>query len=781
MLESSDPAIAEISDELSVNLSSKSNGRHYRIEGQQAIKLALKVGEQLTFTSEDKCQSCECLVFDSDSHIAPRLLTSKPSTQSVLIAQQLAQHSVASDTLKQQFEHWQISQEALEQVITILPDDESVMHVKQDMTLIIVAAGESMSVDQQHPATEVTVSIKRDQSSANFHSEYLPEPLAAVKTEFRIAKASARSYDVKAGEWIQIIDVSGKQCSDFIIFDKSALDNGEEQGLDATATRTLMGIKTPVPGLHSRFVDSKMETLVELVQDTVGRHDSFLLACTPKYYDDSGYFGHISCTENFNRVMSAYGVKPRAGWPALNLFFNTYIGECGTVFQDEPWSQAGDYVLFKAHKDLVCASSACPDDIDPANGWNPTEIHVRIYGEEHQFNRAMAHRNSAQELVRMTKQSGFYKPISQLTKQFEEYAGYWVASHFDNWGARAEYAACRERVAVIDLSPMRKFEVVGPDAEALLQYALTADIKKLSIGQIIHSAACYETGGVIDDGTLFRLSEQGFRWICSDPYMGEWLRKVAQDTGFRVAIRNSTDQLHNLAVQGPKSREVLKKLFWTPETQVDLDKLAWFRFSIGRLNTSTGRPFMVSRTGYTGELGYEIWCHPDDAEEIWDAIWQAGQEFEIAPFGFEALEMLRIEAGLTMAGYEFCSQTNPFEGGIGFSVPLATKKEDFIGRTAMENQAIESRRKLRGLVVQKGEVCEAGDVVYDGRSPVGEITSAVYSPLHGGYIALCRLAPAYIEPDLALEVGRLDGLQKRITATVVKLPFYDPKRQRIQS
>ncbi len=768
-------------DDMPVNLLSANTIRRYRLEGQQAIKLDLLAGEQIHLESEDKLQLCECLVLNSKYEVAPELLTSVAPSASVAIKQQLSEQSLASEKLNRQFNDWQLDMSLLEHVITLSGESASLLKARQSLTIIIVAAGETMWVDQQNPATEVVITVSRGDSIENDMVDYLPEPLAKVKTEFRIPKASARSYEVKAGEWIQIMDVSGKQCSDFIAFDKAALAHGEEQSLDATATRTLSGISTPAPGLHSRFVDSKMETMVELVQDSVGRHDSFLLACTPKYYDDSGYFGHISCTENFNQVMSAYGVKPRSGWPALNLFFNTYIADCGTVYQDEPWSQAGDYVLFKAHKDLICASSACPDDIDPANGWQPTEIHVRIYGSEQHFNRAMAHRNSAQELARMTKQSGFYNRISQLTKQFEQYAGYWVASHFEQWGARAEYAACRERVAMIDLSPMRKFEVVGPDAETLLQYALTADIKKLSIGQIIHSAACYETGGVIDDGTLFRLSDQGFRWICSDPYMGEWLRKVAHDKGFRVAIRNSTEQLHNLAVQGPKSRELLKKLFWTPETQSDLDKLAWFRFSIGRLHSATGRPLMISRTGYTGELGYEIWCHPDDAELIWDAIWQAGQEFDIAPFGFEALEMLRIEAGLTMAGYEFCSQTNPFEGGIGFSVPLATKKEDFIGRTAMENQAAESRRKLRGLIVQKGEVCEAGDLVYNGRSPVGEVTSAVYSPEFGCYIALCRLAPAYIEPNLVLEIGRLDGLQKRISATVAKLPFYDPKRIRIQS
>ncbi|HAD31708.1 MAG TPA: aminomethyltransferase, partial [Methylophaga sp.] len=151
------------------------------------------------------------------------------------------------------------------------------------------------------------------------NNDSLPEPLGPIKSELRIPLASAKTYEVQKGEWIQIIDVHGKQCSDFVAFDKQALEQGIEVGLDATATRTVMGLSNPVPGLHSRFLGTDLLSMVEVVQDTVGRHDSFLLACTPKYYDDNGYFGHISCTENFNRVLAPFGIAPRAGWPAINL------------------------------------------------------------------------------------------------------------------------------------------------------------------------------------------------------------------------------------------------------------------------------------------------------------------------------------------------------------------------------------------------------------------------------------------------------------------------------
>jgi len=160
----------------------------------------------------------------------------------------------------------------------------------------------------------------------------------------------------------------------------------------------------------------------------------------------------------------------------------------------------------------------------------------------------------------MTKTTGFHSRVSALTKQMTEYRGYWVASEYEGWGAQAEYLACRERVAVIDLTPLRKFEVTGPDAEAFLQFALTRNVRRLAIGEIAYSAICHETGGMIDDGTIFRMGEQAFRWVCGDPYTGLWLKNQAQEQGYKVSVRNSTDQLHNIAVQGPKSRELLSQI-----------------------------------------------------------------------------------------------------------------------------------------------------------------------------------------------------------------------------
>ncbi len=759
------------------NLQVAAAGRRYRLAGQQALRLSLAAGDRLLLQGSDGEQVCELLALDSEGRAAPHLLGGRRPEPSVGLRAQLAGDGSAARRLQAQLREWGVVDQQLETVVRIDTSEPVTLQAQGELTLVIAAAAADMSVEQQAPPTDVALTL----TPANPPQEVLPEPLAPVKSELRVKRATARTYEVKAGEWIQIIDVAGKQCSDFLAFDRQALEQGHEVGLDALATRTVLGHSNPAPGLWSRFLGSDMTSLVEVVQDTVGRHDSFLLACTPRYYEDSGYFGHVSCSDNFNRVLAPYDIRPRPGWPAINFFFNTEISPCGAVLMDEPWSRPGDYVLLRATRDLLCASSACPDDIDPANGWQPTDIHVRIYDAGQQFPRAVAHRITPEELPRMTETTGFHSRVAALTKKLTEYRGYWVATEYEGWGTKAEYLACRERVAMIDLSPLRKFEVTGPDAEAFLQYVLTRNVRRLAVGEIAYSALCYETGGMMDDGTIFRMGEQAFRWVCGDPYSGIWMRKQAKEKGYRVSIRNSTSQLHNIAVQGPESRRLLSELIWTPETQPSMASLAWFHFLIGRLGGPTGTPVMVSRTGYTGELGFEVWCHPDNAEQLWDAVWERGQAFDIAPMGFDALDMLRIEAGLIFADHEFCPQTNPFEAGIGFTVPMKTKEENFIGREAMARQAPESRQRLMGLVLEGGDGAAHGDHVYLDRCPVGVVTSATPSPLMGKQIALCRLAPEYAEPGTRLQVGKLDGHQKRIDAQVVSLPFHDPERTRVRS
>lgn len=650
--------------------------------------------------------------------------------------------------------------------------------------LVVVAAPDTpqfVDEDDMNPGTPIQLEIRRASGGPSLE-ERLPAPLAEPVADFRVDAATALSYEVKAGQYIQVIDVRGRQCSDFLAFDARKLQDGIERGLDATSTRTFMHNAYPQPGLHGKFYDQDREPLVEVVQDLVGRHDAFTLACNSKYYEDSGYPGHVNCTDNFNRQLKGYGIAERYGWPALNFFYNTGFDANNQVIFDEPWSRPGDYVLMQAQKDLVCASSACPDDIDPANAWICTDIHVRVYDSKKTFSRAIAHRPTPEKDPVLTKNTGFHSRTTALTKQMTEYRGFWLPSYFDGYGAQAEYWGCRERVAVLDLSALRKFEILGPDAEALMQLAMTRNIRKLGHGQVVYTAMCNETGGMIDDGTVFRLGDDNFRFICGEDYSGEWLRELAKKKGLdRVWVKASTDQLHNIAVQGPDSRELMKKIVWTPPHQPEVGDIGWFRLTIGRLGGEKGLPVIVSRTGYSGELGYEVFCHPSHAEGVWDAVWEAGQEFDIVPLGLDALDMLRIESGLIFAGYEFDDQIDPFEAGIGFTVPLKSKEEDFVGKEALISRKAHPQRRLVGLELAGNETANHGDTVHVGRSQVGVITSATRSPVLEKNIALCRMAVQFANEGTEVEVGKLDGHAKRIPANVVPFPFYDPKKERPRS
>ncbi|ANF83398.1 aminomethyltransferase (plasmid) [Acinetobacter sp. NCu2D-2] len=766
-------------DQAFINLQKPIHNLHLRADLQHITEVCLEPQDQIelillsqsveiwvrSFTSKPALKSIECLNGE---------LTSKPSGQS---QKQLQQNSLSAVQLKQEMLQFDLGSEVIDQLFELQAENTARLIAHEAVNVYVWNTCSDLDVCSSHEREEIQIKVHKAQPKF----EYLPPPLAKPIQEIHIPRASARSYLVKKGQWIQVIDVAGKQCSDFLAFDAEALARGEEIGLDAVATRTVLGHSTPKPGLHSRFYGTDLHSMVEVVQDTVGRHDMFLTACSPKFYNDAGYFGHISCSDNFNQILKNYGIAPRTSWPAINFFYNTMVEHCGTISMDEPWSQPGDYILMRANRDLVCASSACPDDIDPSNGWIPTDIHIRIYAETETFKRSQHYRLLPEEQPRMTQSSGFFNRIKSLTSRISEYKGFWIANEYDGFGATAEYFACRERVALLDLSVLRKFDIVGPDAETFLQSVLTRNIRKLAIGEIAYSASCLETGGMIDDGTIFKLGLHNFRWVCGDEFSGIWLKQKALEMGFKVSIRNATSQIHNLAVQGPNSRALLRKIIWTPEHQPDIEHLAWFHFTLAKLGGPQGIPLMVSRTGYTGELGYEIWCHPNHAEQLWDSIWEAGKNYGLAPMGFDALDMLRIEAGLIFANHEFDAHINPYEAGIGFTVPMKTKEEDFIGKEAMQNQNPASRHKLMGLILDGNESVNHGDEIYAGRFPVGVVTSCVKSPLLKKPIALCRLAPEYANIGTCLEVGLLDGHKKRLSCKVTSLPFYDPERTRVRS
>ena len=652
---------------------------------------------------------------------------------------------------------------------------EASIAARADVIVVVAAPGGPMSPDAQDAPTDLIVTVTR----ARGRGRPLPAPLAPPKLDVRVPAAEARAYTVKAGDYIQIIDVDGRQCADFLAFDAAALEKGEEFGLDATTTRTLMGAAYPGPGLHSKYYDERQLPLVEVIRDTVGRHDTFALACSAKYYEDMGYPGHANCTDNFNAVLAPLGIRERAGWPAINFFYNTAVDHTNAITMDEPWSRPGDYVLLRALTDLVCATSSCADDIDPANGWEPTDIHVRVYDGAENFSKGIAFRMSADAEPRLTRESAFHQSLAAHTRNVVEYRGFWLPTCFTGEGPIAEYWACREKAAVMDLSPLRKFEVTGPDAEILLQRTVTRDMRKLAVGQVVYTALCYDHGGMIDDATIFRLSPTNFRVVCGEEFTGAWLRTKAAEWGLNVHVRSSTDQLHNIAVQGPLSREILAEVIWTGATQPAITELKWFRFAVARLGGPTGPALVVSRTGYTGELGFEIWCHPKDGKALFDAVWAAGAPKGMKPLGLSALDMLRIEAGLVFAGYDFCDQTDPFEAGIGFAV--AEKDEDFVGKAALARRKANPARKLVGLVIEGNDAVGHGDPLYVGRAQVGVITSATRSPILKAQIALARIDVAHAATGTGIEIGKLDGHRKRIGAEIVPFPHFDPQKTRVRA
>ncbi|MDH6233946.1 aminomethyltransferase [Mesorhizobium soli] len=756
----------------------------YQVPGAGAIFISIEAGDTVTIRDIEGGQACELVAADASGRTDASIIDTRANADATGLKALLLQENESLSTFRKGLERRQINVAQAEAVrlfgSTSAPGTEQTFTVTRDGSLVVAAPGGPMAVDGHDTATPLLVLVQRARIRPVGKSE-LPEPLADPVLDLRVKSATARSYFVKAGDFIQIIDVDGRQCTDFQCFSARKLDKGKDHPLDVTTTRTLMGASYPMPGLHSRYYDQDFEPLVEVIQDTCGRHDAFALACAAKYYDDIGYPGHINCSENFNNALADTGVNPRAGWMAVNFFFNTGIDTHGVMFSDEPWSRPGDYVLLRALTDIVCVSSACPDDTSPANGWSPTDIHVRTYSGAQKFSRAVATRTTPDAEPKMTRETAFHSSFAKHTRDFVEYRGYWLANSFAKEGPLAEYWACREKAVVMDLSPLRKFEVTGPDSEALLQYTLTRDVKKLGVGQVVYTAMCYEHGGMIDDGTLLRLGKDNFRWIGGDDYSGIWLRETAEKLGLKVLVRSSTDQMHNIAVQGPKSRDILKEIIWTSPTQPSITELEWFRFAVARIGDSQGAPIVVSRTGYTGELGYEIWCHPRDAEKVFDALWEAGQPHGLKPMGLQALDMVRIEAGLIFAGYDFSDQTDPFEAGIGFTVPLKTKTDDFIGRDALIRRKEHPSRKLVGLDIDANVAVGHGDCVHVGRAQIGEITSSMRSPVLGKNIALARLDVAHADIGTAVEIGKLDGQQKRLTARVVPFAHYDPQKTRPRS
>ena len=741
--------------------------------------------DEIEIINDEGNQVCEISVFNKNGKSELSILNLKENKDSSEIKKILSKRDETSLVTSYQLKKRNLDINKSKSAIVFDKDaslGEKIKLISKDKCYCIFAApGADMLIHEQNPTTNLTVFVKRANIIKDKEHSIIPDPIYDPLNETNIDRKTAISFEVKEGDYIQIICPTGRQCSDFVAFDTAKLSKGIEKGLDWQTTRTFMGNTFPGPGLFSKFYDTDHEPLVEVIRDTVGRHDTFNLACTAKYYEDAGYFGHPNCSDNLSNSMEKFGVAKKKGWHAINLFFNTSAGGQNSLLSDESFARPGDYVIMRALKDLTCGTSACPSDIDPCNSWNPTDIFVRTYDKKKEFTKSFAFRMKADSETKLTKNTGFYERTSKLTRNFVDARGYWLPNDYTKHGIINEYTACREKAVLIDLSSLRKFEILGPDSEELMNYTLTRNVKKLSVGQIVYSSMCYENGTMFDDGTLLKMSDHGFRWVCGDEYAGEWLKEQAKKKNYKVLIKNSTDQINNISLQGPNSRKILEKFIFTSPAQPTISELEWFRFTICRVKDLNGIPLMVSRTGYTGELGYEIWCHPSDAPKVWDVVMEAGKDEGLIPAGFGALDLLRIEAGLILFGNEFDGQVDPFEAGVGFTVPLKTKNDDFIGKESLIKRKENPQKKLVGLELISKEKANHGDCVHIGRAQVGIVTSGCISPTLNKNIALCRIDIGHSEIGTEVEVGKIDGEQKRITAKVVGFPHYDPKKTRVRT
>jgi aminomethyltransferase len=374
---------------------------------------------------------------------------------------------------------------------------------------------------------------------------------------------------------------------------------------------------------------------------------------------------------------------------------------------------------------------------------------------------------------------------------YREWSGYYTVSTYEVHHEH-EYNAIRNAAALIDISPLYKYLITGKDATKLVDRVITRDINKVKPGQVIYCCWCDEQGMVIDDGTITRLEESKYRWTAADPSL-RWFRQNGLNMDVRV--EDISENTAALALQGPTSGKLLKSV-----AEADIANLKYFRMTSGKI---AGVPVDISRTGYTGDLGYEIWVNWSDAVKIWDALMDAGRRFDIHPAGMLALDVARVEAGLLLIEVDYTSSKkalipsqkySPYELGFGKMVHL--DKENFVGKAALAKQAREGvARKLVGLELDWTEVeahyeqfgltpaapSQASRVavpVYSGGKQVGKATTTTWSPLLKKMIALASVETAHSKPGTTLQMEiTIEAVRQRVTATVVKLPFFNPERK----
>jgi aminomethyltransferase len=388
----------------------------------------------------------------------------------------------------------------------------------------------------------------------------------------------------------------------------------------------------------------------------------------------------------------------------------------------------------------------------------------------------------------LLKTTPFHERVAALcvSHAWRRWAGYLVASSYELSHER-EYHSIRAAAALFDVSPLYKYLVRGKDAARLLDHVATRNIQNLQVGQVAYTPWCDAAGKVLDDGTVARLDETTFRVTVAEPNL-RWLEDNAR--GLEASIEDVSESMAALSLQGPASRAILG----------DID-LKYFRLTAAELG---GVPVAISRTGFTGDLGYELWIEKENALAVWDALIAAGTPHGITPAGMLALDIARIEAGLMLIDVDYVparkafiegQTSSPYELDLAWAVDL--KKERFVGREALAAEAARAPQwRLVGIEIEweslerlyaevglatrvPGAAWRTSVPIYAGAEQAGYATSGGWSPLLKKYIALAHLRAAHAAPGTQLEIEiTVEHQRKRANARVVKKPFFDPERKR---
>ena len=392
------------------------------------------------------------------------------------------------------------------------------------------------------------------------------------------------------------------------------------------------------------------------------------------------------------------------------------------------------------------------------------------------------------------KLSPFFERTSKLneSQEWRRWSGYLSATNYELTHEN-EYFAIRTKAALLDISPLKKYLVEGPDALNLLDRLVTRNIKICKVGQVMYTPWCDENGKVIDDGTVQRLSENRYRITSAEPNL-DWINHVA--TGMKVKILDDSETTAALALQGPNSREILNSI-----SEISLNNLKFFWM----LNTNfNGMPVSISRTGYTGDLGYEIWMKSENALSIWDLLIQKGSAYGITPTGLHALDISRIEAGLILLDVDYISsrhaiiesrKSSPFELGLGWAVKM--KKNDFIGKNSLKKELergtewefvgieiewsdLENHYRNVGLAPGLPSTAwRTSTPLYFNTEQIGYATSGTWSPILKKYIALAHVKNEYSKKRTMLDFEiKIEHFKKTTTARIVNTPFFNPERKR---